>query len=68
MPRSGPAWVSAEGAREEEVFSPHTRVVVEGGKRGNLIGIIARTGHSSLSDTYYSLAACQVYALYEVVL
>jgi hypothetical protein len=33
MPRSGPAWVSAEGAREEEVFFPHTRVVVEGEKK-----------------------------------
>jgi len=67
MPRSGPTWVLAEGVREE-VFSAAERRGI-GKEKETHIGIIARIGGRALSsDTYYSLAACQVYALYEVVL
>jgi hypothetical protein len=68
MPRSGPAWVSVEDAREEEeVFSAAARRGI-GKEKETHIGIIARIGgRALLSDTYCSLAACQVYALYKVV-
>jgi hypothetical protein len=66
MPRSGPVWVSAEDAREEEVFSAAAHHGI-GKEKETHIGIIARTGYISVSDTYCSLAAYQVYALYKVV-